>query len=93
MPKWTINYTEYKKVLESDLASLTDMLMEAKHYDKMVDAYMDRANVADEHLESMIKDDMSDAMTSNNIVLYLELNAFLGTLKKMRVKALRKKKK
>jgi hypothetical protein len=91
MPKWSIHYDAYKKVLLNDLEVLKELLMEADAYDEMVDVYLDQSQVRDEQVEPFIKEDMQKAMDKGKIVDYMALNAFLGSLKKLRTKNLRKK--
>jgi N-acetylglutamate synthase-like GNAT family acetyltransferase len=84
MGKFNIVYTDYKKVIENDIRALTELLMNAKAYDKMVKRYLDQSEVPSEFVIDYVTDDKQAALEDGNVVGYLELNAFAGALKKIR---------
>jgi len=93
MAKWNITYAEYKKVLESDLHSLNDMLMEAKNFDELVNEFLDPANVPDDQVLPSISEAAHVALSNGDVVGYIELNAFLGALKKINTAKKKKRRK
>jgi hypothetical protein len=84
MAKFNIVYADYKKVIENDIRALTEMLMNAKAFDKMVVDYLDQSAIPDEHVIDFVAEDKQTALADGDVVGYLELNAFLGALKKIR---------
>jgi hypothetical protein len=80
--KTQFSYKEYKKILENDLASLTEMCMGAKEYDSMVEYFLDEKCLRDEEFIPEIKKAYMEALSEGDFPKAFQINAFLGYVKK-----------
>jgi hypothetical protein len=84
---------QYQTILQKDLTSLSDLVLDEKYFNGFIERYSDTANVEDALLYSYIDEDLADCLALCDIPKYVALNAFKGCLKKNKIKFLRKNRK